>query len=68
MLEQFSVSVVTISETMAAQVAERTGRTVEAVWSYIRTDQQDDELLRAFLFFGVAPFNKRFRPRSGFAC
>ena len=56
----FSVGLVSISDDVIGRVARRTERPVEEVYSYLKTDRQDDELLRAFLFYGVGPFNKRF--------
>lgn len=54
-----SISLVSISDDVIARVARRTGRPVEEVYQYLKTDRQDDELLRAFLFFGIGPKNKR---------
>lgn len=59
-MNPITVSVVTITPEMIERVATKTERPVEDVRIYLRTDQQDDVLLRAFLFFGVGPFNKRF--------
>lgn len=56
-----SVSFVSISDEVMARVADRTGRPIGEVRSYLQSDRQDDELLRAFLFFGVGPINKHFQ-------
>jgi len=55
-----NISIVSISDDLIARVARRTRRSIDEVRAYLKTDQQDDELLRAFLFFGVGPRNKRF--------
>lgn len=55
------VSAVRIDDGLIQKVADRTARTPEAVREYLAGDQQDDELLKAFLFFGVGPFNKTFQ-------
>lgn len=57
-----SVSFVSITLDLVKKVSDRTGRSVEAVQAYLKGPQQDDDLLRAFLFFGVGPINKTFRP------
>ncbi len=55
-----SVSAVTINDELIAKVAARANVSVERVRAYLGDDaDQDKELLRAFLFFGVGPFNKR---------
>jgi hypothetical protein len=54
------VSAVTITEELIAKVAARVDVSVERVRAYLGNDaDQDKELLKAFLFFGVGPFNKR---------
>jgi hypothetical protein len=59
-LQFIEFSVVSITHDLVLKVSDRTNRTVESVENYLSTDWQDDALLRAFLFFGVAPYNKRF--------
>lgn len=53
-----SVSLVTITPEIVAKVAEKTGRTVDAVNAYLAGPEQDAVLLDAFLFFGVGPVGK----------
>ena len=55
------ISLVDITDETIQGVAERTKRPVEAVRAYLKSDEQDNELLRAFLFFGVGPINKTFQ-------
>lgn len=55
------ISFVTITDELVKQVAVRVQRPETEVRAYISDkEQQDDALLRAFLFFGVGPMNKRF--------
>lgn len=56
-----NLSIVSISDDVIDRVARRTGCPIEEVRSYLKGDQQDNELLRAFLFFGVGPTNKRIQ-------
>lgn len=54
------VSFVSITENLVRQVAERCKTDEARVQTYLQTDEQNNELLRAFLFFGVGPINKTF--------
>lgn len=65
-LQITTISLVTITPEVVAKVAEKTGRSVDAVNAYLAGTEQDATLLDAFLFFGVAPTGKlppsRLRP------
>lgn len=52
------ISLVTITPEIVAKVAEKTGRSVDAVNAYLAGPEQDATLLGAFLFHGVAPTGK----------
>lgn len=54
------VSLVPITPKLIGDVAARCNTTEERVHAYLSTDEQDPELLRAFLYFGVGPTNKVF--------
>jgi hypothetical protein len=58
MVSNFEVSWVPITEDLVRQVAERCKMDEARVQTYLRTNEQNNELLRAFLFFGVGPLNK----------
>jgi hypothetical protein len=53
------VSVVPIDEALITKVSVKANVPIERVRSYLRdTADQDETLLRAFLFYGVGPFGK----------
>lgn len=55
------VSFVSISPDLVSKVAVRCGTTEERVRAYLDNKaDQDGDLLRAFLFYGVGPMNKTF--------
>ena len=61
MPDNFEVSVVGLSDELISNVATKANVTVERVRKYIADkEDQDNTLLRAFLFYGVGPFNKTF--------
>ena len=53
------ISLVRIGPETIAKVAQRTGRTEEAVRAYLAGPEQDSVLRDAFLFFGIGPMGKR---------
>ncbi len=56
-----TISLCDIPDSTIDGVAERTGKSVEAVRAYLKSDEQDNELLRAFCFFGGGgPIGKVF--------
>lgn len=62
-LRFFNVSLVSINDDLVCKVAARCGTTEERVRAYLdNKDDQDGDLLRAFLFYGVGPINKTFDP------
>ncbi len=52
------ISLVSISDDVIAKVSKKTGVPESDVRTYLASKQQDDRLLRAFLFFGIGPVNK----------
>lgn len=59
-INNFIVSVVSIDDNLIKRVAEKCSSSPEEVKQYLQSSQQNDILLRAFLFYGVGPFNKFF--------
>lgn len=59
-VDNFTLSVVPISDGLIEKVAAHCSTSVGKVKEYLQTSQQDDALLTAFLFYGVGPFNKFF--------
>lgn len=56
------ISLVSITDGLIASVAKRCKVTEDRVRRYVDDkDDQDNDLLRAFLFFGVSPMNKWFK-------
>lgn len=58
--DNFTLSVVSISDDLVSKVATRCSTSPEKVREYLESSQQNDALLTAFLFYGVGPFNKFF--------
>ncbi len=61
------VSVSTISDSDIQRVAEQCRVTTERVRQYLASDEQDDILLRAFLFVGVGPVGKYYSDARAYA-
>ncbi len=57
----FEISFGDISIETIRGVAERCNLTEERVRAYLSSDEQNDELLRAFLFYGITPIRKTFQ-------
>jgi hypothetical protein len=57
-MEVIEVSLVSINERTITQVAAHCVVSEEEVRQYLKSDEQNDALLNAFLFFGVGPVNK----------
>jgi hypothetical protein len=59
---RFNISVVRIDDTLVKNVADRCNVTEERVRTYLANkNDQDNNLLRAFLFYGVGPIYKTFQ-------
>jgi hypothetical protein len=59
--ENIMISIVDISDDLINKVANHCMVDKEIVLNYIKSDKQDNNLLKAFLYFGIGPIGKRFR-------
>jgi hypothetical protein len=62
-MEVQEVSFVSIDDDLVRKVAERCQTDEARVRAYLASEEQDNTLLSAFLFFGVGPINKRFQEK-----
>lgn len=59
-LDNITISLIHVDDQTIRSVSGRTGKTEDAVRDYLSDQEaQDNGLLDAFLFFGVAPVGKR---------